>query len=187
MLISFSLYKEYEFFANTKFLINKSDGIPKYFVMKSVGSRWCSNLEHFEVSLSIQTDVFSEAFPILTSQALQPNSVLRTDVSLNCGQGAKLIFAIAGDMYFYGNGVRIESWEDAADGKESAGFRLQGGSVPVCQHQGKTAPATARTLQCSHCERTWELGCGSRCSTKPMKTTHGTMNPYRGGSHKFWY
>lgn len=64
------------------------------------------NLEHFEVSLSIQTDVFSEAFPILTSQALQPNSVLRTDVSLNCGQGAKLIFAIAGDMYFYGNGCQ---------------------------------------------------------------------------------
>ena len=64
---------------------------------------------YFEVSLSIQTDVFSELFPILTSQSLQHHSVLRTDVSLNCGQRAKLIFTTVGDMYFYGSAVGMLS------------------------------------------------------------------------------
>lgn len=62
---------------------------------------------YFEVSLSIQTDVFhSTLFPILTSQPLQDNSVLRTDVSLNCGPCAKSIFATDEDVYFYGTGCR---------------------------------------------------------------------------------
>ena len=55
-------------------------------------------MRHFEVSLSIPIDVFSELFPILTSQPLQHDSVLRTDASRNCGQRAKSIFATVGDI-----------------------------------------------------------------------------------------
>lgn len=68
-------------------------------------------MRDLEVSLSSQTGVFSELFPILTSQPLQHNSVLRTDVSQNCGQWAQLIFATIGGMFFYGSGFQSVTLE----------------------------------------------------------------------------
>lgn len=65
------------------FRITKSDVIPQSLLRKVLTANAYSNLRYFEVSLSIQTRVFSELFPILTSQTLQHNGIPRTAVSQN--------------------------------------------------------------------------------------------------------
>lgn len=84
--------------------------------MRAANGYW-----YFEVSHPIQTDVCSERFltsslhPILTDVFGEYHSVLRTDASANCGQRAKLIFATAGDVYFYGSGCQNVKLTAAAD------------------------------------------------------------------------
>ena len=74
------------------FWMSKSDVIPATLLWKV---RAANGYWYFEVSHPTLTDVFSEY-----------HSVLRTDASANCGQCAKLIFATAGDVYFYGSGCQ---------------------------------------------------------------------------------
>lgn len=87
------------------FLMSKSDVIPEYF-MKGASNKWIFQWGIWRFPFLVKL-----VFPILTSQPLQHNSVLRTDVSQNCGQWAQLIFATIGGMFFYGSGFQSVTLE----------------------------------------------------------------------------
>lgn len=123
--------------------------------------------EYPVVSHPIQTDVSGELFLILTSQPLWHNSVLRTDVSVNCGQCEKWILPQLGTRTFMAMAVKTLSWvvlQMVKSRIQTAGGKTEETSEPGSK---KNSFWQARTLLWNYVRKlARELGHGLRHSTQ---------------------